>query len=157
LKGNTVLERKLAELDLVLPELSASSASFVGFKRSRNLIFISGQLPLKDGKPTLIGRLGDDVSVEDAYLAAQQCLLNCLAQLKAAVDGDWSRVVQFVRIGGFVRCTPDFGDAPKVVNGASDLALKLFGPAGTHARAAVGVSSLPANVAVEIEATVEIN
>ena len=77
-----------------------SSASFVGFKRSRSLIFISGQLPLKDGKPTLIGRLGDDVSVEDAYLAAQQCLLNCLAQLKVAVDGDWSRVVQFVRIGG---------------------------------------------------------
>jgi enamine deaminase RidA (YjgF/YER057c/UK114 family) len=151
-----MLEKKLAEMKLTLPELQASAASFVGYKRSGNLIYISGQLPLKDGKPTLVGRLGDDVSIDDAYAAAQQCTLNVLAQLKAAVDGDWSRVVQFIRVGGFVRCTPEFADAAKVVNGASDLLVRVFGERGTHARAAIGVSSLPANAAVEIEATVEI-
>ncbi|RFB65665.1 MULTISPECIES: RidA family protein [unclassified Herbaspirillum] len=152
-----MLEKKLAEMKLVLPEIPVSSASFVGYKRSGNLIYISGQLPLKDGKPTLIGRLGDDVSIDDAYVAAQQCTLNVLAQLKLALDGNWDRVVQIVRVGGFVRCTGDFGDAAKVVNGASDLLVRLFGAAGSHARAAIGVASLPLNVAVEIEATIEIS
>jgi enamine deaminase RidA (YjgF/YER057c/UK114 family) len=151
-----MMEKKLAEMQLALPEIATGNASFVGYKRSGNLIFISGQLPLKDGKPTLIGRLGEDVSIDDAYLAAQQCALNVLAQLKLAVDGNWERVVQIVRLGGFVRCTGDFPDAPKVVNGASDLFVRLFGASGSHARAAVGVSSLPLNVAVEIEATIEI-
>ena len=152
-----MLEKKLAEMKLVLPEIPVSSASFVGYKRSGNLIYISGQLPLKDGKPTLIGRLGDDVSIDDAYVAAQQCTLNVLAQLKLALDGNWERVVQIVRVGGFVRCTGDFADAAKVVNGASDLLVRLFGAAGSHARAAIGVASLPLNVAVEIEATIEIS
>ena len=152
-----MLEKKLAEMKLVLPEIPVSSASFVGYKRSGNLIYVSGQLPLKDGKPTLIGRLGEDVSIDDAYIAAQQCTLNVLAQLKLALDGNWDRVVQIVRVGGFVRCTGDFADAAKVVNGASDLLVRLFGAAGSHARAAIGVASLPLNVAVEIEATIEIS
>ncbi len=152
-----MLEKKLAEMKLVLPDIPVSSASFVGYKRSGNLIYISGQLPLKDGKPTLIGRLGEDVSIDDAYAAAQQCTLNVLAQLKLALDGNWDRVVQIVRVGGFVRCTGDFADAAKVVNGASDLLVRLFGAAGSHARAAIGVASLPLNVAVEIEATIEIS
>lgn len=151
-----MLESRLAEMNLVLPELGAAAGSFVGCKKSGNLLFISGQLPLKDGRPTLVGRLGEDVTVERGYEAAQQCALNVLAQIKAAIDGRWDRVAQVVRLGGFVRCTPDFADAPKVVNGASDLFVSLFGAAGAHARAAVGVSSLPMNVAVEIEAVVEI-
>ncbi|ONN68092.1 RidA family protein [Herbaspirillum sp. VT-16-41] len=151
-----MLESRLAEMNLVLPELGAAAGSFVGCKKSGNLLFISGQLPLKDGRPTLVGRLGEDVTVEQGYEAAQQCALNVLAQIKAAIDGRWDRVAQVVRLGGFVRCTPDFADAPKVVNGASDLFVSLFGAAGAHARAAVGVSSLPMNVAVEIEAVVEI-
>lgn len=152
-----MLEKKLAEMKLVLPEIPVSSASFVGYKRSGNLVYISGQLPLKDGKPTLIGCLGEDVSIDDAYVAAQQCALNVLAQLKLAVDGNWERVVQIVRVGGFVRCTGNFADAAKVVNGASDLFVRLFGVSGSHARAAIGVSSLPLNVAVEIEAIIEIS
>ena len=151
-----MLESRLAEMNLVLPELGAAAGSFVGCKKSGNLLFISGQLPLKNGRPTLVGRLGEDVTVERGYEAAQQCALNVLAQIKAAIDGRWDRVAQVVRLGGFVRCTPDFADAPKVVNGASDLFVSLFGAAGAHARAAVGVSSLPMNVAVEIEAVVEI-
>ena len=151
-----MIERKLAELGLVLPAAPAAAGSYVGYKTTGNLVIVSGQLPLKDGKPTLTGKLGGTVSVEDGYLAARQCALNVLAQLKAAVEGDWDRVVQVIRLGGFVNCNPDFADAPKVVNGASDLMVKLFGPSGAHARAAVGVASLPANVAVEIEAMFEI-
>ncbi len=126
-----MLEQKLAGLNLALPELAIGAASFVGYKRTGNLVFISGQLPLKNGKPTLVGRLGDGVSIDEAYAAAQQCTLNVLAQLKLAVNGDWSRVVQFVRVGGFVRCTPDFADSPKVVNGASDLLIRYLGPSGS--------------------------
>ncbi len=151
-----MIDTKLTELGLVLPAAPAAAGSYVGFKIAGNFVIVSGQLPLKDGKPVLVGRLGAGVSIEAAYEAAQQCALNVLAQLKIAVAGDWSRVVQVVRLGGFVNCTPEFNDAPKVVNGASDLMVKLFGPAGAHARAAVGVASLPAGVAVEIEAMFEI-
>jgi enamine deaminase RidA (YjgF/YER057c/UK114 family) len=150
------IEQTLAELGLALPQPSTAAAAYVGFKKSGNLVFISGQLPLKDGKPTQTGKLGQDVSTEQGYAAARQCALNILAQLKAAVGGDWDKVVQAVRLGGFVACVPEYTDAPKCVNGASELIVKLFGDAGPHARAAVGVASLPANVSVEVEATFEI-
>lgn len=152
-----MVDMKLAELGLSLPPAAAAAGSYVGFKKVGNLVFVSGQLPLRDGKPVLVGKLGADVSVEAAYEAAQQCALNVLAHLKSALAGEWTRFVQVVRIGGFVNCTPDFNDAPKVVNGASDLMVKLFGAAGTHARAAVGVASLPAGVSVEIEAVFEVS
>ncbi len=151
-----MVEKKLAELSLRLPTAAAPTASYVGFKRSGNLVFVSGQLPLKDGRLTLIGKVDKDVSVEAAYQAAQQCALNILAQLKDAIGGDWTRVVQAVRVGGFVNCVPEFVDAPKVVNGASDIIVKVFGASGAHARAAVGVASLPAGAAVEVEATFEV-
>jgi enamine deaminase RidA (YjgF/YER057c/UK114 family) len=151
-----MIEQKLKELGLELPTLSAPQASYVGFKISGNTLVVSGQLPLKEGKPTLFGKLGDDVTIEQAYIAAQQCALNILAQVKAAVGGDWNRIVQVVRLGGFVNCVPSFTDAPKVVNGASDLMVKLFGEAGSHARAAVGVASLPSGVAVEVDAIFEL-
>lgn len=151
------IENKLKELNLALPAAPAAAGSYVGYKKVGNLVFVSGQLPMRDGKPSLTGKLGGGVSIEAAYDAAQQCALNVLAQLKLALGGDWSRLVQVVRLGGFVNCVPEFTDAPKVVNGASDLMVKLFGTAGTHARAAVGVASLPADVAVEVEATFEVS
>lgn len=151
-----MIEKKLAELSLMLPSLTPAAGSFVGFKVAGNLVFVSGQLPLKDGKPTVVGKVGAGVTTEESYVAAQQCALNVLAQLKVALGGDWSRLHQAVRVGGFVNCVPDYPDAPKVVNGASDLLVKVLGPAGTHARAAVGVASLPMNVAVEIEAVFEV-
>jgi enamine deaminase RidA (YjgF/YER057c/UK114 family) len=151
-----MVESKLKELDLTLPAAPPAAGSYVGYKISGNLVFVSGQLPIKDGKPMLAGKSGADVSIEAAYQAAQQCALNVLAQLKLALGGDWTRFVQVVRLGGFVSCVPEFTDAPKVVNGASDLMAKVFGPAGAHARAAVGVASLPAGVPVEIEAVFEI-
>jgi enamine deaminase RidA (YjgF/YER057c/UK114 family) len=151
-----MLDAQLAKLGLVLPDAPAAAGSYVGYKISGNLVFVSGQLPMKDGKPMLVGKLGADVSIEAAYQAAQQCALNVLAQLKLALANDWTSFVQVVRLGGFVNCVPEFNDAPKVVNGASDLMAKVFGPAGAHARAAVGVASLPAGVPVEIEAVFEI-
>lgn len=152
-----MVDEQLAKLGLSLPNAPAAAGSYVGFKKVGNLIFVSGQLPMRDGKPILLGKLGAGVSIEAAYGAAQQCALNVLAHLKAALAGDWTRFVQVVRIGGFVNCTPDFDDAPKVVNGASDLMVKVFGPVGAHARAAVGVASLPAGVPVEIEAIFEVS
>lgn len=152
-----MIEEKLTELSLTLPLLPAAAGSYVGFKIAGGLVFVSGQLPLKDGKPTIVGKVGADVTTEQAYAAAQQCALNVLAQLKAALNGDWARLRQVVRVGGFVNCVPQFADAPKVVNGASDLFVKVLGAAGTHARAAIGVASLPANVSVEVEATFEVN
>jgi enamine deaminase RidA (YjgF/YER057c/UK114 family) len=150
------IEQTLTELGLALPPPATAAAAYVGFKKSGNLVFISGQLPLKDGKPTQTGKLGQGVTTEQGYEAARQCALNILTQLKAAVGGDWDKVVQVVRLGGFVACVPEYTDAPKCVNGASELIVRLFGDAGTHARAAIGVASLPANVSVEVEATFEI-
>ena len=151
-----MVESKLAELSLVLPSVPAAAGSYVGFKMAGNLVFVSGQLPMKDGTPIVVGKVGGGVTIDEAYSAAQQCALNVLAQLKVALAGDWTKLVQVVRVGAFVNCVPEFCEQPKVANGASDLMVKLFGQTGTHARAAVGVASLPANVAVEIEATFEI-
>lgn len=150
------VDRTLSEVGLALPSLSSTAAAYVGFKRSGNLVVVSGQLPLKDGLPLFKGKLGQNISTEQGYEAAQHCALNVLAQLKIAIDGDWDKIVQFIRVGGFVASTSDYVDAPKCVNGASELFLRLFGERGKHARAAIGVVALPADVPVEIEAIVEI-
>ncbi|MCS6766098.1 MAG: RidA family protein [Candidatus Protistobacter heckmanni] len=150
------VEQALAELGLQIPPLPTAAGAYVGYKQAGNLVFISGQLPLKDGKPVLTGKLGQDVSTEQGYELARVCALNILAQLNAAVGGDWSRVVQAVRLGGFVARVPEYSDAPKCINGASELFAKVFGAAGAHARAAVGVASLPGNMPVEVEATFEV-
>ena len=149
-------EQKLAALGLTLPVAAAPVANYVGFTVSGRLVFVSGQLPFKDGKLLHTGRLGDNVSVEEGYEAGRQCGLNILAHLKAACGGDLDRVARVLRLGGFVACTPDFTDAPKCVNGASDLMVAVFGEAGRHARAAVGVASLPAGACVEVDAIIEL-
>lgn len=149
-------EERLAALGLELPVAAAPVANYVGFTVSGRTVFISGQLPMKDGKPLVTGRLGAGVSVEDGYAAGRQCALNILAHLKVACGGDLDRVARVLRLGGFVACAPEFTDAPKCVNGASDLMVAVFGDAGRHARAAVGVASLPAGAAVEVDAIVEL-
>jgi enamine deaminase RidA (YjgF/YER057c/UK114 family) len=147
---------KLAELSLTLPSAQPPVANYVPFAITGHLLIVSGQLPMKDGKLTAAGKLGDAVSLEDGKAAAQQSFLNILAHANAALDGDLDRVVRLVRLGGFVACVPSFTQHPAVVNGASDLAVAVFGDAGRHARAAVGVPSLPLDAAVEIEAIFEI-
>jgi len=146
------IEAKLAELGIVLSEPPKPLASYVGFVQQGDLVFVSGQLPLKDGALTHAGLLGRDVSIEDAASAARQCAINILAQIKLACGGDLERIVRCVRLGGFVASTPDFTDHPKVVNGASDFMGEVLGERGVHARAAVGVAALPINACVEVEA-----
>ena len=147
---------KLAALGVTLPTPAAPVANYVGYTISGKTVYISGQLPFQDGKLTCVGKLGAGVSIEDGYAAGRQCGLNILAHLKAACGGDLDHVARVLRLGGFVNSTPEFTDAPKCVNGASDLMVAVFGDAGRHARAAVSVASLPAGAAIEVEAVVEL-
>ncbi len=150
------IDARLAELGIEIPEAAAPVANYVGFVQSGNLVFVSGQVTLKDGSPQYIGKLGDSISVEDGQAAARLCAINIIAQVKAACGGDLDRVQRVVKLGGFVNSTPDFTDQPKVINGASDLMVEVFGDKGRHARAAVSAGSLPLGVSVEVEAVVEI-
>ncbi len=148
------IEARLQELGIELPQAAAPVASYVPVVIHGDLAFVSGQVSFVDGE-LLKGRLGEDVSLESGIKAARGCGLMILAQLNAAL-GSLDRVERVVKLGGFVNSTPDFTDQPKVVNGASDLMLEVFGEAGKHARAAVGVPSLPLGVAVEVDAVVAI-
>lgn len=147
---------RLKELGITLPTPPAPVASYVPYTFSGNQVFISGQIPLQDGKPQFIGKVGAQISLEDAQAAARLCAVNILAQLSAAVDGNLDRVVRCLKLGVFVNAVPDYTQQPEVANGASDLMVAVFGNAGKHARAAVGVGSLPRGVAVEVEAVFEI-
>ncbi len=150
------ISARVAELGHALPDPSTPAANYVPWVRTGNLVFISGQVPLKDGQCAYVGRVGEELDVETGRAAAQLCALNVLAHLAAAVEDDLSRVVRCVRLGGFVNAAPGFGQQPVVVNGASDLMVEVFGDQGKHSRAAVGVSSLPRNAAVEVEAVFEV-
>ena len=149
-------ETRLAELGITLPAAAAPAANYVPYVISGAMLYISGQLPIKDGKLAYLGRLGDGVSVEDGYQAARLCAINIIAQISQATVGNLYRVKRIVRLGGFVACVADFTDQPKVVNGASDLIVEVFGDVGRHARTAVGAPSLPLNVPVEIDCIVEL-
>jgi len=151
------VQSRLQELGITLPTPPAPVASYVPYTFSGNQVFISGQIPLKDGKPHYIGKVGADIGLEDAQAAAKLCAVNILAQLGAACDGDLNRVVRCLKLGVFVNAVPDFGQQPEVANGASDLMVQVFGDAGKHARAAVGVGSLPRGVVVEVDAVFEIS
>jgi enamine deaminase RidA (YjgF/YER057c/UK114 family) len=142
---------RLRELGIELPEAAAAVANYVPYVVSGNLVFVSGQLPMVDGKLAVTGKLGDGLDIEEGRRAARLCGLNLLAQARAAAGGDLDRV-RVVRLGAFVASAPSFTDQPKVVNGASDLMVEVLGEAGRHARAAVGAPSLPLDAAVEIEA-----
>ncbi|MBY0281355.1 MAG: RidA family protein [Alphaproteobacteria bacterium] len=147
------VEKRLEDLGLVLPVATAALANYIPFTTHSNVIIISGQLPMRDGQVHYKGKVGSDLSLAEGQDAARLCGLNILTQLKAACDGNLDRVEKCLRIGGFVNCGPDFTDQPKVINGVSDLMVEVFGAdIGRHARAAVGVNSLPLGAAVEVEA-----
>ena len=154
------IEERLAGLGLTLPVAAAPAANYVPWTISGSTLFVAGQLPFEDGKLAVVGSVGSgvgsEVSVERAQHAALLCGLNILAQAKAALDGDLGRIVRCLKLGGFVNAAAGFTDHPKVINGASDLMVAVLGDAGRHARFAVGASSLPLNVAVEIDAIFEI-
>ena len=150
------VDARLAELGIEVPEAAAPVANYVGYVQSGNLVFVSGQVTLVGGEFKFQGKVGADFSVEEGQEAARICAVNIIAQLKAACGGDLDRVRRIVKLGGFVNSTPEFTDQPKVINGASDLMVAVFGDAGRHTRAAVSAGSLPFGVAVEIDAIAEI-
>jgi enamine deaminase RidA (YjgF/YER057c/UK114 family) len=149
------IEERLKELNITLPEVAAPVASYVPAVLSDNLVYVSGQLPMRDGKLIAEGRVGEDVSPETGQECARTAVLNGLAAVKAHI-GDLGRVKRIVRITGYVRSGQGFTGQPGVVNGASDLLVEIFGEAGRHARSAVGVTELPLGAPVEIEMIVEI-
>jgi enamine deaminase RidA (YjgF/YER057c/UK114 family) len=150
------IEARLKELGIELPVPAAPVANYVPFTTSGNLVFISGQVCQWNGEFRFIGKLGAAIGIADGQAAARLCAVNVLAHLRIACGGDLDRVRRCVQLRGFVNCSPDFTDMPQVVNGASDLMVAVFGDIGRHARAAVGMNSLPVGVAVEVEAIFEI-
>jgi enamine deaminase RidA (YjgF/YER057c/UK114 family) len=151
-----MVEEKLKALGIVLPTPAAPIANYVGFVRTGSLLVVSGQICLgADGKLVAKGKLGEAVSVEDGQKAARACAINLLAQVKAAL-GDLDKVSRVVRLGGFINAAPTFLDGPKVMNGASDLMVEVFGDKGRHARTTVGVAALPVDAAVEVEGLFEV-
>src|SRR6187431_3816336 len=151
------VEKKLAELGIVLPQPVAPVANYVPFVRTGNFMVVSGQLCLDAaGKLVAKGQLGGAVSIEDGQKAARACAINLLAHLKAAL-GDLDKVTRVVRLGGFINSAAGFVDGPKVMNGASDLMVEVFGEKGRHARSTVGVAALPADAAVEVEGQFEVS
>jgi enamine deaminase RidA (YjgF/YER057c/UK114 family) len=150
------VDARLAELGIEVPEAAASVANYLGYVQSGNMVFVSGQIPLVGGEFKYQGKVGAEFSVEDGQEAARICAINIIAQLKAACGGDLDRVRRIVKLGGFVNSTPEFTDQPKVINGASDLMVAVFGDKGKHTRAAVSAGSLPLGVAVEVDAIAEI-
>lgn len=149
------IEARLAALGVRLPEATAPAANYIPSVQAGGLLYVSGQISMADGKMTL-GKLGETMDVDGGAVAARQCAINLLAQVRAACAGDLGRLVRVVKLTGFVNSAPGFVDQPKVINGASDFLVEVLGEAGRHARSAVGVAELPFGVAVEVEGIFEI-
>jgi enamine deaminase RidA (YjgF/YER057c/UK114 family) len=152
----SAIERRLAGAGLSLPPATAPAGSYVPYTISGKLLLVSGQLPIKDGKIAVTGRLGEGLGIERGQEAARLCALNLLAQAKAACGGELDKLARCLKLGGFVSCAPGFTEHPKVVNGASDLIAEAMGDQGKHARFAVGCASLPLDASVEVEAIFEL-
>ena len=150
-------EDKIKELQIELPEAKAPVGSYVATKIVGNLLYISGQISMNSKGELIKGKVGKDLTTDDAYKAAKRCGLSIVAQVKKACDGDLSKVKSCIKLTGFVNSAEDYIEQPKVINGASDLIASIFGEAGMHARAAVSTNSLPLGVSVEVDAIFEIN
>ncbi|MGR3501793.1 RidA family protein [Pseudaestuariivita sp.] len=148
---------KLAEMGLELPSASAPAANYIPFVQTGSTLYVSGQISLAADGSKIVGKVGDTLTPEEGAAAAERCGLNLLAQVGAAIGGDWSRFKRVVKLTGFVNSTPDFEGQPTVINGCSDLMVAVLGDAGRHARSAVSAGALPLGVAVEIEGIFEID
>ena len=150
-------ENRIKELKLKLPEVKAPVGSYVATKISGKLLYVSGQISIDSSGELIKGKVGKDLTTDDAYKAAERCGLSIVAQVKNVCDGDLSKVKSCIKLTGFVNSTEDFTEQPKVINGASDLIASIFGEAGMHTRAAVSANSLPLGVSVEVDAIFELN
>jgi enamine deaminase RidA (YjgF/YER057c/UK114 family) len=154
-KQDFMIDEKLASLNIILPSPPKPAGSYVPVVISGKFVFVSGQIPIKEGKVAYLGKISKDISIEDAQKAAKLCIINALAHLKNEL-GSLDKVSKIVRLSGFVNSTPEFADQPKVINAASDLLYEIFGTKGQHSRIAIGVASLPLNSCVEIDIIAEI-
>ena len=148
---------KLKEFNIELPKAPDPVGAYVAFKKTNNLLFISGQLPIDINGKMVKGKVGKDLTLEQAQAAAKLCAGNIISQAQKAMQGDLNKIKKCIKITGFVNSTDDFIDQPKVINGASDLIASIFGDSGMHARAAVSTNSLPLGVSVEVDAIFELN
>ena len=151
------IDDKINDLKIILPEAKAPVGSYVATKITGKLLYVSGQISINAHGELIKGKVGKDLTTEDAYKAAERCGLSILAQVKKACDGDFSKIKSCIKLTGFVNSTEDFIEQPKVINGASDLIASIFGDAGMHTRAAVSTNSLPLGVSVEVDAIFELN
>jgi enamine deaminase RidA (YjgF/YER057c/UK114 family) len=150
-------EENLKKLNILLPQAPSPVGAYVAYKKTKDLVFISGQISLKENGKLIKGKIGSELTLDQGIEAAQVCAINIISQVKSACKGDLNKIKNCIKITGFVNSTSDFIDQPKVINGASELLVNIFEESGKHSRAAVSVNSLPLGAAVEIEAIFEIN
>ena len=146
----------IKNLGINIPDLPKALANYVPFKIIGKTIYISGQAPVQNGELIYKGKVGSDISIEEGIEAAKLCVINIIAALKTGLEGDWDKLDSFVKLTGFVNCQDNFTDQPKIINGASDMLVEIFGDQGRHARVAVGSNALPLGIAVEIDAIVQL-
>ena len=151
-----LFDENIKNLGLNIPDLPKALANYVPFKIIGKTIYISGQAPVHNGELIYKGKVGSDISIEEGIEAAKLCVINIIAALKTGLEGDWDKLDSFVKLTGFVNCQDNFTDQPKIINGASDMLVKIFGDQGRHARVAVGSNALPLGIAVEIDAIVQL-
>ena len=151
-----MFDENIKKLGLTIPNPPDAVANYIPYKIADKILYISGQAPLKDGKVIYKGKVGDSISIKEGIKAAELCCINIIAALKKSINNDWDQFDTFIKLGGFVNCKEDFVDQPKVINGASDLLVSIFGEQGRHTRFAVGSNSLPLDISVEIDATIKL-
>ena len=152
-----IFEKNIKDLDLNIPDMPMPLANYVPYKIIDNLLYISGQAPSKQGAIQYFGKVGSDISEDEGIKAAELCCLNIIGCIKIAINSNWDKLDSFVKLGGFVNCDSNFSNHPNIINGASDLIVKIFEEKGRHTRFAVGSNSLPMNIAVEIDAIIKID
>ena len=151
-----IFEKNIKDLDLNIPDLAQPVANYVPYKIFDKILYVSGQAPSKDGSLIYIGKVGEEITEEDGIKAAELCCINIIAALKSAINSDWEKLDGFIKLGGFVNSNTNFTNHPQIINGASNLLVKIFGEQGKHTRFAVGSNSLPMNISVEIEAVIKL-
>ena len=151
-----VFEENIKKLGIKIPDMPNALANYLPYKISDSIVYVSGQAPVMNGELIYKGKVGNDISIDDGIRAAELCCINIISILKESIDGDWDRLDNFLKLGGFVNCNSDFVDQPQIINGASDLLVNIFGEQGKHSRFAVGSNSLPMNISVEIDAIIKI-
>jgi len=151
-----MFEENIKQLGIEIPDMPNALANYVPYKLSDSIVYVSGQAPVRNGELIYKGKVGNDISIEDGIKAAELCCINIISVLKKSINGDWNKLDNFLKLGGFVNCNSDFVDQPQIINGASDLLVKVFGEQGKHSRFAVGSNSLPMNISVEIDAIIKI-